>query len=173
MNYLNKLIIIILASGFVWACEEIENPVDELETQGLFVQYGAGLPDTAVVTEGEVLTRYLALQAPISFETDLTATLSLSGSGTSLSDFQVSGQDVQSQTENELSVIIPFIPTNGEDLVADQTFLNFNFPTDDVSDGTKYVTMILEGATGPNGIDLLGGRGNLRRKIVFQISDID
>lgn len=173
MKYIKLILTITISTVAFMACEDFDDPTEKLETQSLFVQFGAGIPDSTTVSEGDVLADFTALQAPISFETDLTAILSLSGDGTSLSDFVISGNDVISQTTSQAEVIIPFIPAGGEDLITDQTFLTFEFPSDGIEDGTKYVTVVLEGATGPGGIDLLGGRGNLRKQTVFEILDVD
>ena len=171
MKFQYIILSLLFLAGILFSCEEIEDPTEGLQTQPLFVQYGAGLPDTLTVTEGDFLEEYITLQAPISFETDLTATVSLTGEAASLSDLEITGDDVLEQTDEQVTVTIPFLPANGEDLVTDQTSISLRFLDDGEDDTNETVALILEGATGPNGIDLLGGRGDLRKRVVFTINN--
>ena len=162
---------LLFLAGIFYGCEEIEDPAEGLQTQDLFVQYAAGLPDSIVVNEGDSLEDYITLQAPISFENDLNATISLTGEAASLADILVAGEDLVEQTSDEVRLTIPFLPANGEDLVTDQTSISIKFLDDGEDDINETVTFILEGATGPDGLSLLGGRGELRKKITFIINN--
>lgn len=168
MRKVNILICLIFCFS-LFSCEDYNNPIEGIEETDLFVEFSAGTPETATVAEGE--SYKLTIVAPISFETDLTAILLFEGTAIEGTDFTVSSDGLVSASDLGAEITIPFIPTDNSDVVPDQVDVTINFLSDAVTDGEKTLTVTLQGATGPGGIELAGGRGPLRKQIAITVTD--
>ncbi|MBC6401585.1 MAG: hypothetical protein GDA37_11365 [Ekhidna sp.] len=181
MNYKDLTYIILFGVLIFASCEDVDNPIEGVPTSDLFVQYAANVSDTVNVREGDASSYTFVVQAPISAGEDLVATVAFSGDATFGTDFTVSVEDdfdndgLLSSSRAEATFTIPFVPTRGEDLVADQTNVTINFPQDATVDGNKELIVTLQGAVGSvnSSIAFAGGRGSIRRVLVVNIADSD
>ncbi|MEQ8240685.1 MAG: hypothetical protein RIA69_15815 [Cyclobacteriaceae bacterium] len=186
MNKITLYILIIIAAGVVFSsCEELDDPLDGLQETDLFVQFGANTPDTVSASEGGSLI--ITIQAPISFNENLIASVTFSGTAVFGTDFTITANNVisgntgesvapiQSVDANGATILVPFLPTRGEDLITDQVNFTVNFLTDEATDGQKILEITLNGATGTVTADLTlaGGRGPIRNNTYIRISDVD
>ncbi|WMN12601.1 hypothetical protein QYS49_34025 [Marivirga salinae] len=175
---MKKLIYLIFALVVFASCEEdYDNPIEGLETTNLFVQLGANTPDSVSLTEGE-MTQSLTIQAPISANQNLLASLTFEGSAVYGTDFIIETPDgdfLVSADADGAVIRVPFLPAKPNEFVTDQVSFIISFAENFIQDGDKDLTVTLTGATGEenSGVTLDGGRGSIRRQFYIEIADND
>jgi len=175
---MKKFIYIILSVLVFAACEDVDNPIDGIEEAEIFVQFGANTPDSTILVEGSSLGDSITIQAPVSFEEDLLATVTFEGDAVYGTDFVISIADstrLVSADENGAVIKIPFRPAEPENFIADQVSFQVLFPDNFVQDGTKELTITLSGAVGSenSALTFAGGRGSIRKEFYVEIGDND
>ncbi|MBL0766760.1 hypothetical protein [Marivirga atlantica] len=171
-----KKLIYAIATVFVLAsCEDVADPLAGVEQTDLFVQFGANTPDSTALAEGSNFPQAVTIQAPISGGEDLLASLSFEGTAVYGTDFTISSEYLESVDENGAVIRIPFLPAKPNEFVTDQAEFTISFPENFVQDGTKELTVTLNGATGVEsaGLSFAGGRGSIRKEFYVEISDND
>ncbi len=173
MNINKNILVIILGLFFAVSCEDVDDPIDGLETAPLFVQFGANTSETYEVTELSD-PQEITIQVPQSFEQDMVAEISFEGTAVFGTDFTVTSDGLVSSSATGAFITIPFIPTDNSDLIADQRNFEINFLTDAIEDGDKNLTVTLVQAVGADdpSIVLDGGRGSIRKTFDVSIEDV-
>lgn len=173
---MKKILYAMIATAMVLAsCEEVENPIAGIEQTDLFVQLGANTPDSTSLTEGTNFSDSVTIQAPISAEEDLLATLVFGGDAVYGTDFIINSKLLESADENGATLRVPFLPAEPNNFVTDQVSFLLTFPDNFVQDGTKELIITLTGAVGSenSALTFAGGRGSIRREFYIEIGDND
>ncbi|RED92626.1 hypothetical protein [Marinoscillum furvescens] len=183
---MKNIFIIIFALIVMSACEDFEDPIAGIPETDLFVQFGANTPDTVAAGEGGT-SQTVTIQSPISFQEDLIATITFTGSAEFGVDFDISADSITSgnsgtkvypivsKDANGASILVPYIPAGGNDLITDQVDFDIDFLSDGITDGDKVLEVALTGATGTttSSLTLAGGRGPIRNDTYINIADSD